>query len=230
MRAAYGHGKCDDINQVFPKNEPSKVRVDSLVKKVLLTQTLEDIKKSDGEDKDRSYIMKIDAMFEKLKENADSGAGADDGISDNVGDDNTNNDEPVFSYNKKKPAQTNLNTKITLIDLLLSDKYSRDEKIQIINDVFTRSKEFSPLKGDEVTVIGSTFLRYGESEPYLNHCIIVGECDPVDGVVIESVDYENDLLLKWTEIIQKENPDIIIGYNIFGFDYEFMFRRAQENH
>ena len=30
-------------------------------------------------------------------------------------------------------------------------------------------------------------------------------------------------------MIQSENPDIIIGYNIFGFDYEFMFRRAQEN-
>ena len=36
-------------------------------------------------------------------------------------------------------------------------------------------------------------------------------------------------MLAWTDLIQKENPDIIIGYNIFGFDYEFMFRRAIEN-
>jgi DNA polymerase elongation subunit (family B) len=28
--------------------------------------------------------------------------------------------------------------------------------------------------------------------------------------------------------VQRENPDIIIGYNIFSFDYEFMFRRSQE--
>ena len=28
--------------------------------------------------------------------------------------------------------------------------------------------------------------------------------------------------------MQREDPDIIIGYNIFGFDYEFMFRRAVE--
>jgi DNA polymerase elongation subunit (family B) len=35
--------------------------------------------------------------------------------------------------------------------------------------------------------------------------------------------------MRWTQVIQKENPDIIIGYNIFGFDYEFMFRRAEEN-
>ena len=33
---------------------------------------------------------------------------------------------------------------------------------------------------------------------------------------------------KWADLIQKEDPDIIIGYNIFGFDYEFMFQRAME--
>jgi DNA polymerase elongation subunit (family B) len=36
-------------------------------------------------------------------------------------------------------------------------------------------------------------------------------------------------LTAWADLIQRENPDIIIGYNIFGFDYEFMFRRAEEN-
>ena len=41
-------------------------------------------------------------------------------------------------------------------------------------------------------------------------------------------DTEKKVLCAWTKIIQKENPDIIIGYNIFGFDYEFMFRRALE--
>ena len=32
----------------------------------------------------------------------------------------------------------------------------------------------------------------------------------------------------YTKLVQEENPDIIIGYNISNFDYEFMFRRAQE--
>ena len=35
-------------------------------------------------------------------------------------------------------------------------------------------------------------------------------------------------LLEWTNIIQKEQPDVIIGYNIFGFDYKFMCDRAEE--
>jgi DNA polymerase elongation subunit (family B) len=37
------------------------------------------------------------------------------------------------------------------------------------------------------------------------------------------------VLIAWTRLIQRENPDIIVGYNIFGFDYEFMFRRAEVN-
>jgi DNA polymerase delta subunit 1 len=89
---------------------------------------------------------------------------------------------------------------------------------------------FPRLKGDEVTFIGSTFLRYGEKEPYLNHCLAVGTCDDIPGIQVDCVETEKDVLLKWAELIQTENPDIIIGYNIFGFDYEFMFRRAQENH
>jgi len=87
---------------------------------------------------------------------------------------------------------------------------------------------FPALKGDEVTFIGSTFMRYGESEPYLNHCVVLGSCDHVDGVEIETAETERGVLLKWTDVIQRENPDIIIGYNIFGFDYEFMFQRALE--
>ena len=30
-------------------------------------------------------------------------------------------------------------------------------------------------------------------------------------------------------LIVKEDPDIIIGYNIFGFDYNFMYLSASEN-
>jgi len=40
---------------------------------------------------------------------------------------------------------------------------------------------------------------------------------------------EREVLLAWQQLVQRENPDIIIGYNIFGFDYNFMFKRAEEN-
>ena len=85
-----------------------------------------------------------------------------------------------------------------------------------------------PLKGDEVTFIGSTFMKNGDTDPYRNVCIAVGECSGVAGSEISCVPSEKDALLEWTKLIQEENPDVIIGYNIFGFDYRFMFLRAKE--
>ena len=84
------------------------------------------------------------------------------------------------------------------------------------------------LKGDVVTFIGSSFMKMGEEEPYLNHCISLNTCDNVDGSVIESYANESDVLLKWRDLIRKEKPHIIIGYNIFGFDWKFLFERSEE--
>ena len=87
------------------------------------------------------------------------------------------------------------------------------------------------LEGDKCTFIGSTFLKMGEVEPYLNHCVVLNSCEDTKDVkksVIESYNTEQEMLMGWRNIIQKEDPDIIIGYNIFGFDYKFMHERAEE--
>ena len=109
---------------------------------------------------------------------------------------------------------------------------------------------FPNLWGDEVTFIGSTFLTYGEQKSYLNHCYVVGSCDDIPGAEIESVSSiakiesvssiaeiesvssvakiesvssERELSIKWSELIQKEDSDIIIGYHIFGFVMNLSF-------
>jgi DNA polymerase elongation subunit (family B) len=91
------------------------------------------------------------------------------------------------------------------------------------------SSVFPEVEGDKVTFIGSTFLKAGDERPYLNHCLTIDSCDAVTNAEIQVCDSEYDMLLEWTRVIQREDPDIIIGYNIFGFDYNFMFHRALEN-
>jgi DNA polymerase elongation subunit (family B) len=49
-------------------------------------------------------------------------------------------------------------------------------------------------------------------------------------VIVESYDTEAEVLLAWKNIILKENPDMIVGYNIFGFDFKFMYDRAEQLH
>ena len=123
--------------------------------------------------------------------------------------------------------------KETVIHLITSplDKMDRETKINKLN--LSLQEIFPQVEGDKVTFIGSTFLTYGEKRPYLNHCIVLDTCDTLTNEVanseIQTCKTERELLLAWTDIIQRENPDIIIGYNICGFDFEFMFRRSLEN-
>lgn len=131
-----------------------------------------------------------------------------------------------FSWQMFKPKPKPYKKRGTIIDLLTDDEIPRDTKRMELNRTLTSI--FPALKGDIVTFIGSTFVRYGEDKPYLNHCIARDTCDPVEGATIESYKTEKEVLLAWTNLIQRENPDIIIGYNIFGFDYQFMFLRAKE--
>ena len=217
---AFEYDKFDDIDIVYPKTKPTKDECKKMIKE-LFEQTVETVEKN------KSKLLTIEGIFEEIKELQMQGGTGDSDEAVENGD-----DTPSYSY-KKKEKKTDVAKGTTIIDILLNTHYDRDEKIQFVNMLLTPNDEdnqiFPQLEGDKVTFIGSTFMRYGEEETYMNHCLVLGSCDPVDGAVIETVDTENDLLVKWTELIQKENPDIIIGYNIFGFDYEFMFRRAQEN-
>ena len=110
-------------------------------------------------------------------------------------------------------------------------KIEKSEKIEMLDKILTL--KLPSLEGDKVTFIGSTFLNYGEKKPYLNHCIVLNSCEPIENgenSEIETYDTEKKVLCAWTKLIRKENPDIIIGYNIFGFDYQFMFIRSKENY
>uniref|UniRef100_A0A6C0IM58 DNA-directed DNA polymerase n=1 Tax=viral metagenome TaxID=1070528 RepID=A0A6C0IM58_9ZZZZ len=153
-------------------------------------------------------------------------AGQDGEVDDSVEGISAEEETPVFNWrmfkNKAKPYKKKGN----IIDLLLDEETTRDT--QLIELTRTLTNVFPALKGDNVTFIGSTFLRYGEAKPYLNHCIALGTCNDVENAEIVRCDEEKDVLLQWSKIIQKEDPDIIIGYNIFGFDYQFLFARAKE--
>ena len=229
LLTAFNYDKFENIDVVYPKITPNKKFIQKSVETLLNTPVVEMISNKNAKGLD------IETTFETLKENLDS-------INENVQDDVQENQEsssvPIWS--KMKPNKNLLkkaDNKLKIVDILLSINYERDEKIKLLNILLQPDDDvdipmghalrlFPNLEGDKVTFIGSTFLRYGEKEPYLNNCLVLGGCDSVKGAEIETTETEDELLLKWRDLIQKEDPDVIIGYNIFGFDYEFMFRRA----
>ena len=45
-------------------------------------------------------------------------------------------------------------------------------------------------------------------------------------VIVESYATEAEVLLAWQRLIRKMDPDLIVGYNIFGFDFKYVYDRA----
>ena len=119
----------------------------------------------------------------------------------------------------KKIKQSDILT--MLLDTTIDNPNKIAHMITLLDSVFPE------LLGDQVTFIGSTFVNYGEEKPYLNHCVCLNETSNIiANQTIECYETETDVLCAWSKLIQKEDPDIIIGYNIFGFDYPFMHERA----
>ena len=103
-----------------------------------------------------------------------------------------------------------------------------DERSKTKATSWSSRLRFPPLEGDPIIQIGTTVHTYGAKECNYKHIITLGDCDPIDGVVVESCQTETELLLKWCDLINKLDPDILTGYNIFGFDMSYMYDRSIE--
>lgn len=81
-------------------------------------------------------------------------------------------------------------------------------------------------KKDKIIQIGTTFSKYGESECFHKTIITLGTCDNIPGVEVFQCNHETDVLIQWRNLMQRMNPDIVTGYNIFGFDEKYIEARA----
>ncbi len=230
LQAAFGfNNTVEGIELVYPKIPVSSKELDSLISYFLKYQF--DIDTSNIVSACKTQFDIYDLLTGGNADDNDNDHDHDHDYdpADDNSDDDSMNDKKGYDkkgYDKKKGSKNKL---LRVIDICLpSDTLNRDHKINILTEML--DTVFPPLEGDKVTFIGSTFLRYGDSMPYMNHCIALNTCDPVNGAIIESYSTEKDVLLAWRNLILREDPDIIIGYNIFGFDYKFMFDRAKENH
>ena len=103
-----------------------------------------------------------------------------------------------------------------------------------------------PLRGDAVIQIGLTLGIHAPptSAPRAKElakgacpvrCIFtLGSCDPIEAdgdgntAVVRSFEKEADLLLAFVDLIRDVDPDVLLGYNIFGFDMAYLYERAVE--
>jgi DNA polymerase elongation subunit (family B) len=131
----------------------------------------------------------------------------------------------------KSATTTDLNVTARWSDISALDTLS-SQKFKILSfDLECKSDDGSFPNPDNkmhpIIQIGMTISLYGESECVYKHILCLKETAPLDGIIVESFNEEKDVLLRFTELIIKLDPDIITGYNIFGFDFQYLYKRAR---
>ena len=99
-----------------------------------------------------------------------------------------------------------------------------------VNSTNVTAMPKSKNKGDKVFQVSCVFGREGDEnyEPYL---LTLGDPDQeVTGneIKIRRFNTEADLIVGFTHLIREKNPNIISGFNILGFDIQYMIDRAKD--
>ena len=218
--AAFRYKKIDGISRVYLKkrtNKPSKQELKGKLIKILNYKLMVLLERKDPDEDDYMERRKMESFDdEELAAYKDWDMYIPWDFKKN---------DIIYCLNAKFDA----GKKLDILDKALK----RDGKMK--NNKWRSNKKIPgilpKLEGDKCTFIGSTFLKLGEDEPYYNNMIVLDKCDKTPEVPNSEIIWkkkERNVLLEWAKLIKEQDPDIIIGYNTFGFDWKFLLDRADE--
>lgn len=103
----------------------------------------------------------------------------------------------------------------------------RDEAVEALNNYLnqTLGSRF-PLSGDPVIQIGAVVAISGTVTE--RHIFVYPSCDPVEGAIVHESPTEAQMLKSFFEWLELMDADILIGYNVFGFDEKYVWHRLEE--
>lgn len=104
----------------------------------------------------------------------------------------------------------------------------RGDNLEAVIDVFASAlNPVIKLVGDPVIQIGTTLTR-GTAESVERHLFVFPDCADIPDIVVHTYSTEKEMILGWFTWMIERNPDILIGYNVFGFDESYLWYRAEE--
>ncbi len=78
---------------------------------------------------------------------------------------------------------------------------------------------------DRIFSISITTQVHMKEDTRKDIIIIIGPTEPLENVITYNVETEDELIQKFFDLVKEEDPDVFIGYNIFGFDYDYLDAR-----
>tara|TARA_Y100000389_G_scaffold22767_1_gene19466 strand:- start:610 stop:4674 length:4065 start_codon:yes stop_codon:yes gene_type:complete len=127
----------------------------------------------------------------------------------------------------------------------LTDNKSRNKILKELYKIFENNLKYRenqdaeiPIRkkisvlGDPIIQIGNVYYDYVD-KIFQREIIVFKDnvkeeeiCNNLENIDLIRCSTEEELLIKWSESLIKNNPDYITGYNIFGFDFNFIIERA----
>ena len=83
------------------------------------------------------------------------------------------------------------------------------------------------IEGDACFQIAISLCKFGSDQPYDKTCLCYKTTDPnLEGSNVISYATEREMLEAFRDYLHEKDVDIITGWNIFGFDLEYLMKRA----
>ncbi|KAG8744183.1 DNA-directed DNA polymerase delta [Ceratobasidium sp. 414] len=80
---------------------------------------------------------------------------------------------------------------------------------------------------DPVIQIANMVTTQGETKPFVRNVFTLDDCAHIVGTDVISFKKEDAMLLAWRKFVEEVDPDVVIGYNIAGFDMPYLLDRAR---
>ena len=150
-------------------------------------------------------------------------------------DDLTSSFQNIFLKSKNGPAKN-------IYDKLSTEIYRELSKFIKIPKAKAKAKEITPvlteilnnnlpvIEGDKIIQIGTVSYIYGQERTSVKrHIVTLGGCTEINGVEVVACNTVPQLIKAWIDYVKVLQPNIITGYNIFGFDFKFIWECADEH-
>ena len=146
-----------------------------------------------------------------------------------------NKDDVPKMIEKNAGNIINLLNKVSEIEIVDEENDEENSKLSIgeinkiedeINKLLTEC--LPALYGDEIIQIGTTVHKYGCPDIIYKNIITLNTCDKIEDSDVIECKTEKQVIMEWKKLITELNPDVLIGYNIFGFDMSYLWDRTLE--
>ncbi|AFM98938.1 DNA polymerase type-B delta catalytic subunit [Encephalitozoon hellem ATCC 50504] len=137
----------------------------------------------------------------------------------------------VNSYEVLDSENLTLSTSYESLETLpLTGVYAILPPLKILSidiECVSAGNSFPSSKSDPIIQIGNTLMLFGNEKHESQAIFCLKETTGIPGASVHWYDTEKGLLESWKKYFMEVDPDIIVGYNIKGFDLPYILDRGE---